>query len=281
MGIAKDTGELKSHDGLKIFYRSWSPEKKSTTKAILAIIHGYAEHSGRYEHVGAFFAEKGFHVAAMDHRSHGKSDGKDTYFESIDECVYDVDLFIQTLKETNPGKPIFILAHSMGGLITTSYVIDRKPELNGVLLTGPAVMISEDISPFLLKVSGVLAKIAPKLKTITLDSNAVSRDPEVVAQYNSDPLNYRGGIPAATGAAMNTGIKKVHANLSEFHLPVRLMHGSADRLADPRGSEKLYKGFSSDDKELIMYEGLYHEILNEPENKMIMTECLEWMNSRM
>ena len=274
------SGEFTSHDGTRIFHQEWAPADQSGTDAALAIIHGYGEHGGRYAHVGEFFASHGFQTAAMDHRSHGRSEGKDTFFRSIDDCVGDVDLFVRQLKEQAPGLPIFVLAHSMGGLITTRWVEEYQPELNGVLLTGPAVLLDESISPFLVKISGIIGRIAPRLKTITLDGEAVSRDPEVVRKYNEDPLNYRGGIPAATGAALNAGIKAVHENLSKFSLPVRLMHGSADRLARPDGSEKLLAGFSSGDKELVPYEGLYHEILNEPENRQIMKECLDWMTHR-
>lgn len=281
MKIKHSSGEFKSNDGTRIFHQAWTPEKKEDVKAVLAIIHGYGEHGGRYAHVGKFFAERGYHVEALDHRGHGKTDGKDTYIKSIQDCISDVDLFVDRLKTDYPGLPVFALGHSMGGLITTAWVIDRQPELSGVLLTGPAVMISEDISPFLVKASGVLARIAPRLKTIKLDGNAVSRDPEVVKKYNEDPLNYRGGIPAATGAALNAGIKTVHRNLEKFTLPVRIMHGTGDRLADPRGSEKLDAGFASGDKTLVRYEGLYHEILNEPEQEQVMEECLDWMSERL
>ncbi len=276
-----NSGNFISHDGTKIFYQSWQPDSNKNVKAVLAIVHGYAEHGGRYAHVGKYFADKGFYVEAIDHRAHGHSDGKDTFFKSIDDCVEDVDLFIKRLKDEWPELPVFVLAHSMGGLIAVKWAEDKQPDVKGMLLSGPAVMIDKSIPPLLIKLSSVAAKIAPKMKTISLDGNAVSRDPEEVEKYNSDPLNYRGGIPAATGAAMNAAIREVHANTGKYNLPVRIMYGTEDRLADPRGSQLLYAGFSSTDKTLVPYENLYHEILNEPEKEQIMEECLEWINARM
>lgn len=281
MKTTHTTGEFTSRDGTRIFHQGWMPGNDEDVRAVLAIIHGYAEHGGRYAHVGAFFAEKGFHAEALDHRAHGKSQGKDTYLKSVDDCVDDMEVFISRLRDRRPDKPIFVLAHSMGGLITARWVEDRRPEVDGILLSGAAVMIDESISPFLLKVSGVIAAVAPRLKTIKLDANAVSRDPEVVAKYNSDPLNYRKGVPAATGAAMNAAIAAVHRNAAAFSLPVRMMYGTADRMADPRGSVNLHAGISSEDKTLVPYEGLYHEILNEPEKEQVMAECLEWITARM
>ena len=275
------TGEFISSDGTRIFHQGWMPEEDEAVRAVLAIVHGYAEHGGRYAHVGEFFAQRGFHVEALDHRGHGRSDGRDTFLTSIDDCVNDVEIMVNRLGDQRPDLPVFVLAHSMGGLITAKWVEDRQPEVNGILLSGPAVMIDESISPLLLKISGVLATVAPRMKTIKLDGDAVSRDPEVVAKYNSDPLNYRKGVPAATGAAINSAIAAVHRNAGKISLPVRIMYGTEDRLADPRGSDRLHSGISSEDKSLVPYEGLYHEILNEPEQEQVMSDCLEWITARM
>lgn len=280
MKIVQSSGSFNSYDGFRLFEQSWAPENESDIQALLIIVHGYGEHSGRYNHVGSFFASKGFYVAAFDHRGHGQSDGKDTIIRSVDDCAEDVGFFLERIRTRVPGTPGFILAHSMGGLITTAFVLKKQPQLHGILLSGAVVKISDEISPFLVKVSGVLAKIAPNMKTIKLDGDSVSRDPEVVHLYNVDPLNYRGGIPAVTGAAMNKAIADVEAHASEFTLPVRIMYGTEDKLADPTGSENLYTYFSSNDKTLVPYKGLYHEILNEPEKDQIMKECLAWMKDR-
>lgn len=268
-------------DGFRLYEQCWMPEDVEKAKGNLVIVHGLAEHSGRYAHVGKFFAEHGFVVGAFDLRAHGKSDGVDTVLKSINDCVDDVEVFVARMRERAPGKPLFVLGHSMGGLIVTLYGIQKQPDATGILLTGAAVKISDDISPFLLKVSGLLAKIAPRMKTIVLDGNAVSRDPAVVEKYNADPLNYRGGIPASTGGAINSAIQYAREHFAEFKLPVRIMFGTEDRLADPDGSKKFYREISSTDKTMVPYEGLYHEILNEPEQEQVMTESLAWMVKRL
>lgn len=280
MKIVRENGSFKSFDGFRLHEQSWAPEKESDIKAILIVVHGYGEHSGRYDHVGTFFAENGFYVAAFDHRGHGQSDGKDTILRSIDDCAEDVEVFLERIRTRVPGTPGFILAHSMGGLIVTDFVLRKQPQLNGILLSGASVKISDEISPFLVKIAGVLGKIAPNMKTIKLDGNSVSRDPNEIEKYNNDPLNYRGGVPAATGAAMNNAISYIDTHAEDFSLPVRIMFGTDDKMADPAGSRNLYETISSKDKTLVPYEGLYHEILNEPEKQQIMEECLAWMTDR-
>ena len=272
---------FKAKDGFELYEQCWMPEDVETAKGILVIVHGLAEHGGRYTHVGKFFAEHGFVVGAFDLRSHGKSDGADTFFHSIDECVDDLEVFAARMRERVPDKPLFVLGHSMGGLIAAMYGIQKQPDVTGFLLSGASLKISDTISPILVKIAGVLAKITPHMKTIVLDGNTVSRDPAVVEKYNTDPLNYRGGIPASTGGAINAATKYVRERFAEFKLPVRIMFGTEDHLADPDGSKKFYREISSTDKTMVPYEGLYHEILNEPEQVQVMTESLAWMVERL
>ncbi len=275
--MINNSSEFISHDGTKIFCQEWIPEPGNNVIGLLFLIHGYAEHSSRYSHVAGFFTGRGFHVAALDHRGHGKSQGKDTFFKSIDHCVGDVDMFVEQVRQSRPGLPVFVLGHSMGGLITAKWAEDRQPKVNGILLTGPLLMVDENLSPVMVKLAGLLGFLTPRMKTIKLDNSVISRDAEVRRKYDSDPLNYRGGIPAATGAAMNRAIREVHENAENFRLPVRIMHGTGDQLASIRGSQELIEEISSEDRILVPYEGLYHEILNEPEKDQVMADSLEWM----
>ncbi|MCK4513614.1 MAG: lysophospholipase, partial [Spirochaetaceae bacterium] len=199
-----DSEYLLGSDGNRLFTQCWRPD--GNPKSVLIVSHGYAEHSGRYAHVGEFFANHGCLVCAVDHRAHGRSDGKDTYIESFDNFLADLDLFVAESRAKAPGKPAFLLGHSMGGEIAVAYAIKYLPELTGVLLSAPSIVLGDDISPVMIKLAAFLSKVAPKLKTIKLDSASVSRDPEVIARYDSDPLNYRGGVPARTGAEINKTI---------------------------------------------------------------------------
>lgn len=265
--------------GNQLYGQCWMPEDLSEAKGVLNVVHGLAEHGGRYAHVGEFFAERGYVVGALDHRSHGKSQGKNSEFNHIDELVDDLDIFVDRMRSRVSDVPLYMFGHSLGGLITTHYVIKKKPDFKSVILTGPALKISDDISPILVKLSGLLAKIAPRMTTITLDGTAISRDPAVVEKYNSDPLNYRGGIPACTAAALNQAIIEVSNRFNEFQLPLLVMHGGEDRLADPEGSRALFASAGTEDKQIKIFDGLYHELVNEPEKDMVLAEMLSWVES--
>ena len=275
--INNEQGTFTASDGVQLFEQSWF--SKTEPKAIVVIIHGYAEHSTRYAHVAEYFASSGFAVHTFDLRGHGKSDGKNTHVNSFDEYLTDVDTFLSRVRDSHPGKKIFLLGHSMGGAIASLYVITRQPDLAGLLLSGAAVKISDDISPFLIKISGIIAGILPKLPTIKLDGTAISRDPQIVEKYDNDPLVYRGGIPARSGAEINRSTIQIQEKMEAIKLPLLVMHGTADRLADPEGSKQLYTRASSEDKTLKLYEGLYHEILNEPEKENVMADIVAWLDN--
>lgn len=276
----KHTAEfLTAGDGHRIFTQWWAPD--GVADATLVISHGYAEYGGRYAHVADFFSDSGFRVCALDHRSHGASDGEETFIRSFDVLLSDLDLMVGEARSAAPGKPVFLLGHSMGGAIAAAYAIKYQPALRGLLLSGPAVVFGGDISPLLIKLSGVLGAVAPRMKTITLDAESVSRDPEIVSSYKNDPHVYHGGIPARTGAELNKMTRYVQENLSRLTVPCFLANGSADKLVDPGVSRFISDRCGSSDKTVRVYEGLYHEILNEPEKDQVMSEMLGWMKQRL
>ncbi len=266
-------------EGQKLFRQSWSAENQN--KATLVIVHGYAEHSSRYDQAAAFFNDNGITVKTFDLRGHGQSDGPAAYVNNFDEFLDDLDEFWKVEGLAKLDQPVFLLGHSMGGLIVANYCLKRKPKLSGVLLSAPALKISDDVSPVLQKISGVIASIAPKLPTIKLDSKAVSRDPEVVSKYESDALNYRGGTKARMGSEILKATKFVQSNMHKFDLPFIVMHGTADKLTDPLGSQQIHQRASSKDKTLKLWKGLYHEIMNEPEKEQVLQLMLDWIEKRL
>lgn len=274
-------GHFQSKDGLELFTRSWRPEGMET-KAATMIIHGLAEHSGRYLHVGEFLAGRGIAVEGFDLRGHGHSSspGSKTYVKRFDDYVSDAYLMLQHLMERYAGLPIFVLGHSMGGLIASLLVVTRQPAIRGLIISAPALKISDDISPLLVKLSAVIGKLFPHLPTIKLDSSAISRDPEVVQKYDTDPLNYRGGIRARTGAEINRATQIIQRQMEAIRLPLLILHGTADRLADPTGSKQLYERARSSDKTLKLYEGFYHEVMNEPEKEKVLDDIASWIEVR-
>ncbi|UCE05162.1 MAG: lysophospholipase [bacterium] len=274
--VQHDEGLFKTNDGLILFEQSWQPTKE--TKAVIVIIHGLAEHSGRYKHVVEYLLNHDYAVETFDLRSHGQSEGKNTYIRSFDEFLDDLDLFLKRVGERHHGKNILLLGHSMGGTIAVLFVISRKTDLKGIILSGATLKISDEISPFLVRISSILGKLVPKLPTIKVDCNAISRDPEVVKKYDNDPLVYRGGILARTGAEFNRAIKLIQKQMEFVTVPLLILSGAADRLSDPEGSRQLYERAQSNDKALKLYEEFYHEILNEPEKEKVLADIVDWLD---
>jgi acylglycerol lipase len=271
-----EEGTLATGDGVVLYTQSW---RSAQPKATLALIHGLAEHSKRYQHVGEYLATRGYTVQTMDLRGHGLSPGKRILIRQIDEYSNDVAAFLRWVRSQDPDRPLFLLGHSLGGLIVTYHVLTQSPDLRGVILSGPALQV-DDVSPFQLMVGRVLARVAPSLPMKKLDATAVSRDPAVVKAYQTDPLVYAGAIPAATGMAMITAITYIQQQMEAFQLPLLIVQGTADRLVNPEGSKQLYARAGASDKTLKLYDGLYHEVLNEPEKEQILAEIVEWLDKR-
>jgi len=276
--VQHEESRFETYDGLNLFEQKWHPV--SEPKAVIIIIHGYAEHSGRYAHVAEYLVNHGYAVETFDLRSHGKSDGKKTYIRSFDEFLSDVDLFLKRVQQQHQRKGIFLLGHSLGGTIAVLFVFTRKADLKGIILSGATLKISDDISPLLVRMSSIVGKILPKLPTIKVDCNDLSHDLEVVKEYDNDPLVYRGGIPARTGAEFTRATKLIQKQMKLVTLPMLILSGTADRLSDPEGSKQLYERADSRDKTLKLYNGFYHEILNEPEKERVLEDIVEWLDRR-
>jgi acylglycerol lipase len=264
-------------DGLALFDQTWMPEEKC--RAILVLVHGLGEHSGRYEHVAEFFTSKGIGIATYDLRGHGKSDGLRAYVNSIDEHLRDLDIFYQGVLRRHPDVPLFLYGHSMGATIATLYTITRQPQIAGLLVTGALIRMGDDISPMLIKMSGIIGKYAPKMKTTKLNSASISRDPKVVEDYDKDPLNYRQGIPARTGYELILAMNRIQAQMETITCPILIMVGSGDKMTSPVGSQDLYDGINSPDKTIKSYDGFYHEIHNDPEKQHVFADMLAWLNT--
>ena len=261
MRPSHSTGTYESDDGLRLFEQEWSPE--GTPKAGVVIVHGYGEHTGRYVHVAEELTRNGYAVSTFDLRGHGRSQGDPrTFVRSFDEHLDDLERFLSRVRERHSGRPLFLFGHSMGGTIATLFAIARQPEIRGLLLSGASLKLSDNYSPSLITLAKIISLVLPKLRLIKLDASAVSRDAEVVREYVTDPLVYHGGIPARTGAEMNRAMERIRQRMETLEEPLLIMHGTCDLLADPEGSRQLYDRAESDDKDLRLYEGLYHEILN-------------------
>jgi alpha-beta hydrolase superfamily lysophospholipase len=261
-----------------IVYRYWPVDQP---RATILLIHGLGEHSGRYQHVAEAFNAKGFTVLAPDHLGHGESPGTRVFVEQFDDYLTGVRECRAIIDQQCPGVPCFVLGHSMGGLIAGRLLLEDQQQYRGALLSGPAFAAEAPPSGLVMFIGRLLAKIAPKAGMIALDASGVSRDPQVVAAYNADPLVNHGKITAALGVALFDAMAEVMSRAAEIKLPLLVMHGDADAMAAPKGSEQFAAAVSSSDKTLTLLPGLYHEIFNEPEGANIIAAYAEWIESRL
>jgi len=263
--------------GSRIYYQSWTPDGEA--KAVLLIVHGLAEHSGRYLNVVNHFVPLGYAVYGIDHLGHGKSDGTRVFVKSFDDYLDVLKIYLSMVEGWQPGKPIFLVGHSMGGLVAPLFVLAHKPSLAGLILSAPLTKVPDSIPSMLVFMSTLLSSIIPKFGVDELDAENISRDPAVVRAYDEDPLVYRGKTTARLGAELLKGMQRLQAEASGIDLPALLMQGSMDKLVDPGDAQLLHDLISSSDKTLKIYPGLYHEIFNEPERDQVLADVQTWIEA--
>lgn len=268
-----------THDGMKLYLQAWMPEKP---KAGMLLVHGLGEHSGRYGHIVEKLNKLGVAVFTFDGRGHGKSaEGKPTaYFDSYEDYLKDIDALYGKVKSYLPGLPSFLYGHSMGGGLIAAYVLKYKPEAAGVILSSPAIKEAEGTSYLLITISGLINRLLPRSKVLKLDVAGISRIPEEVEKYKTDPLVYQENIPTRTGFELYQMMQFIQGQAENFELPVLLIHGDADRLTNPKGSELLAIKAKSTDKTFKIFPGGFHELINDSDRKEVMQLICDWVEER-
>lgn len=265
--------------GAKLHLQKWLPE--DAPKAVILLVHGYAEHAGRYRYFAEHCVGKGYAVFAIDHWGHGQSDGTPGYVPGFSVFHDGVDQLVADARQDFPELPLLLVGHSMGGLISATYLLTEQSKFAACVLSGPAIKAAEEPSAVLKAISGFLSRFFPKLGVIELDSNGVSRDPEVVADYLADPLVYNGKMGARLAAEMLNNMTRIQASARQISLPVLLLHGEKDSLAAADGSVFLESQISSTDKKLRIYPELFHEIFNEPEKDRVLNDMTDWLDKQL
>lgn len=267
----------KSKDGLEMFARSWEPED---AKALVCLVHGLGEYSGRWDHVGRTLAEAGFAMVASDLRGHGKSGGQRGHFPSLDALMDDIHEHIRQGSEKFPGLPVFLYGHSLGGLLVLNYATYYKHDLAGVIATGAGLRSPVLEQKAKVAFSKVLGGLLPTVTIPTgLDANGISRNPEVVDAYKKDPLVH--GVATLSAARVGiSAVDRAFEHASEFSVPLLLMHGTADKVTYPRGSQE-FAALVPENATLKLWDGLYHEIHNELEQEEVLAFVIDWMKSQL
>lgn len=261
--------------GANLHWQAWLPAEPM--RAVVILAHGYAEHLGRYAYFAAKLNAAGIGVYALDHWGHGRSDGIYGFVPAFSVFTDGVEALLQHVQREHGDTPRFLIGHSMGGLIAAAHLVTHQQHYAGAILSGPAIKAAQEPSKLMIWVSRLLSRLAPKLGVLALDSAGVSRDPQVVTAYLADPLVYTGKMSARLAAEMFAAMAGVRAQAGSISLPLLLLHGGADRLAAPEGSQFLAEHVSSPDRELKIYPGLFHEIFNEPERDSVISDVTDWI----
>ena len=261
--------------GTRIHFRSWKPA--AAPRAIVVIAHGVNSHGGQYLWTGEQLEAAGFAVYAIDHRGRGKSEGPRFYIDDVSDYTDDLGTLINLAKARDPGLKVFLLGHSAGGVIGCTWTLDHQTEIAGFICESFAYKVPAP-APVLALVK-LFGKIAPKLPVLKLKMKDFTRDPVALAALEADPL-CKGEIqPARTVAALLKATDRMKAEFNTLKLPLLIMHGTLDKATVPAGSQEFYNTAGSSDKTLKLYEGHFHDLLNDIGKEKVLAEIVAWINA--
>jgi acylglycerol lipase len=246
-------------------------------RAVMVIVHGICEHSGRYSYTTSRFNTWGYSVYRFDLRGHGRSGGERGYVEDYERFIDDTDMIVNAARQENPGLPIFLLGHSMGGFITVTYGVKHQDRLSGLIHSGAAVMVPPEVKALGEGFDYNALALTPIPNNL---SNLISRDPNVIKVYNDDPLVLKEFTIKLMGEIFIKGMKWLSENMGSYRYPCLILHGGGDQIVIPEASRYLYDHIASTGKQIKIYDGLYHEILNEPEKETVLADIHQWIEAR-
>ena len=264
--------------GAEIYCRTWKPQGK--TRALVVLVHGQGDHSGRHSHNAEHFAQAGYAVWAADLRGHGKSTGQRGHVDNFDDYLADVDRVIDKAKTQNPEVKTFLFGHSLGGLIVLDFAEKRGDKLAGVIASAPLLRLKMQVPAWKVFLGKMLSSIAPTSSMKTgLDPKLLSHDDEIVQGYVNDPLVH-GVASTRFFTELIRAVNETTQGANKLTLPCLIMLGSGDGIVDPSATEDFFKIVAAKDKTLKVYDGLYHEILNEAVKEDLLDEMTVWLSAR-
>lgn len=266
--------------GVQLAAAGWSPE---SPKAVALLCHGHVEHLGRYGHVIAALTRAGYAVYGLDHRGHGRSSGTRALITDFDRIATDFHVLATLAAERHPGLPVVLIGHSMGGLIALRYTLLYQDELAALVTSGPAIIIDDDASELKIVAGKALAAIAPSAPMVRSGGAGcgLSTEPWVCEQFGIDHRTWHGPTRVGTAAAMLRAGEDTRARFGEIRLPLLAMHGADDTTTFPRGTELLYAGAASEDKSMMLWAGMRHEIFNSPGRDEVIASTIRWLETRL
>jgi acylglycerol lipase len=276
-GESHRTGSFRGSDGVELYQQSWHP--RGTARAALVIHHGLKDYSDRYADLARRLTGRGIAVYAYDMRGHGRSAGMRASLDSLETTADDLALFVASVREREPGRPIFLLGHSIGGAIVALFATERRAPLAGLIVMSPALRV--DRLPFEVASTPVAGALLPNFPAVDTPDAQFSRSPDVVRAMATDPLIYHPVAPARTGAGLVRALGAIWGDVESFDTPLLGMHGTDDRITDPRGTAEFVRRVRARDTTLFLYRGLYHDLLHEPERDQVMGDLEHWIVERL
>lgn len=266
---------MQTKDSIQLHTQSYPV---ASPKGVIAIVHGLGEHGARYAHWAKYFNEANFACVTLDLRGHGKSEGKRGFAPNFETLWDDVDYFLAEVRKTFPTIPLFLYGHSLGGCIVLSYFLHRKPRLTGIIATSPFITLGFKPSAFMIAMGKLMNKIYPGFtQDNQLNTKHISRDAAVVEAYENDPLVHS-KLSSGLGVGMLTQGEFIHHYKGNIETPMLLMHGSEDKLTNPEGTKAFYNN-TTGTRTLKIWDGLYHETHNEPEQREVFAYQLQWIEN--
>lgn len=265
-------------DGLRLFYQTWAPD---SPKAVLVVVHGLGDHSGRYGPFIRYFVERGFAVALYDQRGHGRSEGVRAHADQFQDFLQDLAQFVQLTKDRFPKLPMFLVGHSFGGQVALNFVVRYAKGLRGIVLSSPNVMLKLPVPNWKKKLADWAQNSMRRMKlSHHIDSKMLSHDPEVVAAYDNDPLVFT-HVTARLGAIIMHNLDIIMALASRIHLPALFLQSGSDEICNPDGTKAFFQRVPIAKKKLKVYDGMYHELFNETDRDQVFADTETWLNEQL
>lgn len=271
-------GNFTAQGGVRLHWQAWEPDEGA--KASLLVVHGYGEHGGRYGHLVDHFVPLGYEILALDQRGHGRSGGPRGHVGRFPELVADLHAFRVRVEEERKGRPLFLIGHSMGGLIAVHYALAHAAGLAGLVLSSPALGLADPPGAWRRALAGILSVVAPRVSFHgNVEPALLSRDASVGRAYAADPLVHS-RVTARFFTELEGAIEEAAARAPELTLPLLVLQAGEDRLVDPTAAEAFVGRVSSEDHELRVYPGYYHEIFNEIGKERVFADLQTWIEHR-
>lgn len=275
-GVVRADEVIAGKGGIELYARSYRPEN-GIVRAVVVFQHGLKDHGDHYAAFSQQLVKQGYATYAMDMRGHGRSAGERAAIEHFDDWVDDLSMYVERVRAREPGKPIFVFGHSAGGAIVTTWVIERHPDVAGIMLSAAA--LENDAPPMQIAAVALTELLNPNAPVFDLPNAQFSRDPVVVEEMTKDPLVFQDPGTVHLAGEVLDAIHRIWEKPEAFTLPLLAMHGTGDTVTAPSGTRNLVRRAGSKDKTLRLYDGHAHVLLADTGHEKVEADMIAWLDA--